>query len=293
MPVWRLRLLFILLLACSACSLPPVGRPRETTAAPIRDLGSVHHRLQAADSASVHQLLTEIGRINVPGFEAPIWRVAYRTFQADLKQVLILAGLHGDETAGVDYVMMLLQRLGSTPAAAVLCDMDIFPLLNPWGWVHDTPFTPAGIDLAADFNGFKSTEAKALRRFLRAKRYDLVVDLREDPGAAGFYLRQYGTDQRRTATRILDRIRAAGHPIEDDRSGIWLRPKDGIVAVPLWGLTVLRLSRQLTLGGFLRQNVSSNVFSLVTPAALPSADRIAMQQIAVETLLSEYVEDRH
>jgi hypothetical protein len=292
MPVWRLRLLFILLLACSACSLPPIGRPRETTAAPVRDLGAVHQMLQAADSASVHQLLTEIGRISVPGFEAPIWRMAYRPFQTDLKQVLILAGLHGDETAGVDYVLTLLQRLGSTPAAAVLCDMDILPLVNPWGWVHAMPFTQAGIDVAADFNGFKSTEAKVVRRFLRAKRYDLVLELREDSGTAGFYLRQYGTDQRRNATRILNAIRAAGHPIEDDRSGIWLRPRDGIVTLPSWGLTVLRLSRQLTLGGYLRQNVGSTIFSLVTPAGLPLADRMAMQQIAVETLLSEYGEDR-
>jgi hypothetical protein len=154
------------------------------------------------------------------------------------------------------------------------------------------PFNEAGIDVAADFNGFKSTEAKVVRRFLRAKRYDLVIDLREDPAAAGFYLRQYGTDPRGTATRILDAIRAAGYPIEDDRRGIWLRPKDGIVTVPSWGLTVLRLSRRLTLGGYLRQNVSSTIFSLVTPAVLPLADRMAMQQIAVETLLSECVEDR-
>jgi hypothetical protein len=293
MPVWPVRLLFILLLAGSACSLPPIGRPRETTAAPIRDLGAVRQMLQAADRASVHQLLTEIGRISVPGFEAPIWRMAYRPFQADLKRVLILAGLHGDETAGVDYVLTLLQRLGSTPAATILYDMDILPLVNPWGWVHAMPFTQAGIDVAADFNGFKSTEAKVLRRFLRAKRYDLVIDLRDDPGAAGFYLRQYGTDPRRSATRILDAIRAAGYPIEDDRSGIWLRPSDGIVTVPLWGLTVLRWSRRLTLGGYLRENVSSNIFSLVTPAVLPLADRMAMQQIAVETLLSEYGEDRH
>jgi hypothetical protein len=170
--------------------------------------------------------------------------------------------------------------------------MDILPLVNPWGWVHAMPFTQAGIDVAADFNGFKSTEAKVVRRFLRAKRYDLVLELREDSGTAGFYLRQYGTDQRRNATRILNAIRAAGHPIEDDRSGIWLRPRDGIVTLPSWGLTVLRLSRQLTLGGYLRQNVGSTIFSLVTPAGLPLADRMAMQQIAVETLLSEYGEDR-
>jgi hypothetical protein len=288
MPLLRTSALFILLLACAGCTYLRPARSYTTGAAAVRELATVRQALQEADAASAHLLLTQIGRVDAPGFDAPIWRMAYRPFQPDLKQVLVLAGLHGNETAGVGCVLALIQRLRSAPGPAALYDMDILPLVNPWGWVHDLPLTPAGVDIATDFSGFDSHEARVLRRFLREKRYDLVLDLREDAAAEGFYLRQYGMDETRAAARTVERIRAAGHPIEHDSGGILLKPSDGIVATSLWGLAPLRLTRRLTIAGYIRQGGSGSVFTVVTPAALLLEERIAMQQAAVETLLTEF-----
>lgn len=287
MPVLRTTALCILLLTCAGCSYLRPAPSYATGAAAVRELVTVQQALQAADAASAHLLLTQIGRANARGLDAPIWRVAYRPFQPDLKQVLVLAGLHGNETAGVDCVLALIQRLRSTPGPATLFDMDILPIVNPWGWVHDRPFAPGGVDIASDFSGFDSHEARVLRRFLREKRYDLVLDLREDPAADGFYLRQYGMDDSRAAVRTVERVRAAGHPIEHDPGGILLKPRNGIVATPMWGLTILRLARRLTIAEYIRRGVSSSVFTVVTPATWPLAERVAMQQAAVETLLAE------
>jgi hypothetical protein len=55
-------------------------------------------------------------------------------------------------------------------------------------------------------------------------------------------------------------------------------------------LAFWRLTRQLTIAGYMRRNVSSGVFSIVTPARLPLQDRIAMQRAAVEALLAELAE---
>jgi len=288
----RATALFFLMLAGGGCAYLRLDPPAGADVPAVRDLTPVLKILQAADAASVHLLLTEIGRVKAPGLDAPVWRVAYRPFQADLKRVLVLAGLHGNETAGVEYVLTLIQRLRSTPESTTSYDLDIIPMINPWGWVHDRPLTQDGIDIGADFIGFDSPEARIIRRFLREKRYDLVLDLREDPRAAGFYLRQYGMDHARTSARIVDRIRAAGYPVENDPSRIWLTPREGIVDIPMWRLAFLRWTRQLTIAGYIRRNVSSGVFSVVTPAALPLADRIAMQRAAVEELLAEYAEQR-
>jgi hypothetical protein len=56
----------------------------------------------------------------------------------------------------------------------------------------------------------------------------------------------------------------------------------------MWGLGFLRLLRQLTLAGYVRQNVSSGVYTIVTPQRAPLADRMAMQRMAIETLLHAY-----
>jgi hypothetical protein len=288
MPLLRAAAIFLLVLSGGACAHLPRSRPVGIDAAAVRDLGPVQAVLESADGASAHLLLTEIGRIAYPGMDAPIWRVAYRPFQPDLKQVLVLAGTHGNETAGLEAALALIERLRSAPGSDTLYDLDIIPLINPWGWVHDRPLTQAGIDIADDFNRFDSREARIVRRFLRGKRYDLVLDLREDPRAAGFYLRQYASGRIEAAARIIDRMRAAGDPIESNSDRVLLKPQNGVLDVPGWSLAVMRWTRRLTMAGYIRQNVSNMVFSVVTPANLPLPDRVAMQRVAAEGLLAEF-----
>lgn len=293
MQVLRTMALILLGWSAGACTLLPAGQPQLNDAPAVRDLTTVRKVLQSADAGSVHLLLTEIGQVASSGFAAPMWRVAYRPFQAQLKQVLILTGSHGNETAGVAGVLSLIGRLQAAHASSMRFDMDILPLINPWGWVHDSPFTHGGIDMADDFTRFASPEARIIRRFLRGKRYDLVLELGEDPRAAGFYLRRYALVDAGASSRVLDRIRAAGYPIEGNPGGILSKPRNGVVDVSLWSLAFLRSTRQLTVGGYLRQNVGGDVLSVVTPASLPLADRIAMQQMAVEGLLAEYAEPKN
>lgn len=288
MPLLRTAAIFLLVLSGAACAYLPRSRPVGIDAAAVRELGAVQTVLDSADRASAHLLLTEIGRAVYPGMDAPIWRVAYRPFQADLKQVLVLAGTRGNETGGLEFALTLIERLRSPPGSDTLYDLDVIPMVNPWGWVHDRPFTQEGIDIVDDFNRFDSREARIIRRFLRDKRYDLVLDLREDPRARGFYLRQYAIGRVGASARIIDRLRAAGYPIESDSGRILLNPQNGIVDMPGWILAVMRSTRQLTMAGYIRRNVSNRVFSVVTPANFPLSDRISMQRVAAEALLAEF-----
>jgi hypothetical protein len=286
-PLLRTAAIFLLVLSGGACAYLPRSRPIGIDAAAVRELGAVQTVLESADRASAHLLLTEIGRAVYPGMDAPIWRVAYRPFQADLKQVLVLAGTRGNETAGLEFALTLIERLRSAPGSDTLYDLDIIPMVNPWGWIHDRPFTQEGIDIVDDFNRFDSREARTIRRFLRDKRYDLVLDLSEDPRATGFYLRQYAIGRMEASARIIDRLRAAGYPIESDPGRILLKPQNGIVEMPGWILAVMRSTRQLTMAGYIRRNVSNRVFSVVTPANFPMPERVAMQRMAAEGLLAE------
>jgi hypothetical protein len=288
MPAVRTTVLIMLMLSCGACVYLRPKPTQATDPAAVRELIPVQLKLQAADAASAHLLLTEVGRTGTAGFNAPIWRIAYRPFQEHLKRVLVVSGIHGNETAGVDYVLELIQSLTEPARSAAGYDLDVLPLVNPWGYVHDRTFSANGVDIGRDFTDFDSHEAKVVRRFLRGKRYDLVIDLREDPQAAGFCLWRYGPEDAGVSERIVGRIRAAGYPIQHEADMLLLKPRNGIVDAPMWGLTVLRLFRQLTIAGYMRRNVSSDVFTVVTPAALALNDRIAMQRIAVEELLAEF-----
>ena len=288
MPALGRFVLFLFLLFLGACSYFRQHQPYAVDRPVVRDLGSVQRELQAADSASAHVLLTEIGQVSYEGFDAPIWRLAYRPFQPGLNHALILSGIHGDEVAGVFYLLKLADTLASSPAAGARWDVDIIPIVNPWGWVTSVPYNPNGVDIGWDFATFDSSEARLIRRFLREKRYDLVIDLREDPGATGFSIWQYGLPDDTAAEKIISRLRASGYSIEHSSVAMFLKPKDGIVDAPMWGLKLMRLFRQLSIAGYIRQNVSHTVLTVQTPAVAPLSDRIAMQQIAVEALFTEY-----
>ena len=280
----------LLVLASAGCGWVRALRPRaETPATVVRDAEPIRTALQAADEASAHLLLSTIGSTGTPGLDLPIWRVVYRPFRPGLKPVLLVAGVHGNETAGVACALDTVSRLAPASPATVPYDMDVLPLLNPWGYVHDLAEAPGGVDIATDFASFDSREARVLRRFLREKRYDLVIDLREDGAAEGFSIWQYGLPDTEAARRVVERVRHAGYPIADSATAAFLRPRDGVVAAPMWGLTILRLTRRLTLAGYVRgEGVSSFVFTVVTPAGLPLDDRTAMHRIAVDTLLDAY-----
>ena len=286
----------LLPVVCGGCgSALRLLRPHaaESVVPAVRRIEPLQADLQAADDASAHLLLSQIGRTMSPGPELPIWRMVYRPFQPELKEVLLLAGVHGNETAGIECTLQLLRSLATASPADAPYDLDVLPLLNPWGYVHDLPSAPSGVDIATDFSSFDSHEARLLRRFLQDKRYDLVVDLREDADSHGFSIWQYGLQDTEAARRVVDRVRTAGYPVADSSGGVFLRPRQGVVEAPMWGLTLLRLSRELTLAGFIRGGgVSALVFTVVTPAGLPLTDRTAMQRIAVDTLIAEYAMPR-
>jgi hypothetical protein len=285
----RVLALLLIPLALCSCSLLRMHHTTGYSYPAVRSLAPIQDRLQAADTASPNVLVADIGQVSTPDFEALFWRVVYRPFQPDLKRVLIIAGVQGNGAAGVEVTLELVRELASPSAAAALYDADILPLANPWGWVHAVAASPKGVDIEWDFANFASQEARIIRRFLREKHYDLVLDLREDPEATGFYIWQYGLDSTAASERIVGDLRAQGYPIETGIRKVLFKPTAGIIAAPMWGLTLMKLFDQLTLSGYLRQNTSYVVYSVVTPTVLPLKDRIAMQRIAVETLISEYL----
>jgi hypothetical protein len=286
----RVLALLLIPLALWSCSLSRMRQTTDYSSYPaVRSIAPIYDQLQAADMASPNVLLTDIGQVSTPGFEALFWRVVYRPFQPGLKRVLVIAGVNGNATAGVEVALGLVRELATPPGPAALYDADILPLSNPWGWVHGVGSSQNGVDIEWDFKNFTSHESRIIKRFLREKRYDLVIDLREDLEATGFYIWQYGLDSTAASERIVGDLRAQGYPIEADIRRLLFKPRGGIIAAPMWGLTLMGLADQLTLSGYIRQNTSSVVYSVVTPTVLPIADRIAMQRIAVATLIAEHL----
>jgi hypothetical protein len=162
----------------------------------------------------------------------------------------------------------------------------MIPIVNPWGWGHDIRFNRNGIDINRDFSSFESREATIIKRFLKDRHYDLMIDLHEDPSAGGFYIYQYGMSNTIIAENLVDTIKKKGYPIEEDVSMVILETENGIIDAPMWGLWYMRLTGQLSLANYYRLNNSRRVYTVETPTSLPMEDRIIMQRAAVEALIN-------
>ena len=131
--------------------------------------------------------------------------------------VLVFAGVHGDEPAGVEASLRLLEMLADGATPLTRHQILVFPCLNPSGLADGTRANRAGQDINRQFHADLTEETAAVRRFLKPMPPDVVVDLHTDTRAQGFYLfellRVGGTS---LAAAVLNALTAAGIALEEE-----------------------------------------------------------------------------
>jgi hypothetical protein len=255
---------------------------------PKRNLSIIEQRLKAAAASSGNLTLQEIGRVSYPGFEAPLWQVSFRPHPGARTKILFSAGIHGNEPAGAECALRFIEAIARSPEKYKDVAVDIIPLVNPWGWAHDIRFNQAGIDINRDFATFNSQEAKIIRNILGKDQFSLMFDLHEDPAATGFYIYQYGLQDRHLTRQIVAAVGDLGYPVEQHIQMVVLKTENGIIDAPMWGLQYMRLTGQLSITNYYRLYHSSYVFTVETPTALPFEYRLSMQRTAVDMLVDYY-----
>jgi predicted deacylase len=122
------------------------------------------------------------------------------------RRVLLSAGIHGDEIAGVE---ALCQWLESHAYTKLLhrWDITILPCLNPWGYEHDTRENGDGRDLNREFNWSHPPQEVLFVQSVLQQRFDLSLELHADEDSTGYYLYEISLPGVDIGHRILERIR--------------------------------------------------------------------------------------
>ena len=283
LPLWFISITSILYACASGHQAPFTDTPP-----PQRNLSAYEQRLQKAVTSSRHLSLEVIGHVSYPGFEAPLWRICFRPDDTVKYKVLLSAGIHGNEPAGAECALRFVEAIARTPEKYKDVAFDIIPLVNPWGWTQDIRFNQAGIDINRDFASFNSQEAKIIKQLIGADQYVMMLDLHEDPSAKGFYMYQYGLEDRQVGEQIIAAIHNMGYPAEQDVKMVIFKTENGIIDAPMWGLKYMRLTGQLSITNYYRLYHSPYVFTVETPTSLPFEDRLIMQRTAVDMLVENY-----
>ena len=227
--------------------------------------------------------ISKVGEINYDDYSCPI--LAIDPCEKANRSVLVTAGIHGNEPAGILAATELLKILVSEPTST---GYTVIPCINPWGSDHDSRANGIDRDINRDFRNPRTQEASAIVRYLSGRAFDLVLDLHEDPcHSRGYYL--YCLSNSHTvfqkAAKAVHRIRDLGCPLES-RIKIWpFSTRNGIVRIPYWASHITKLVDCMAFCNYCRtEGISENVVVTETPTFVPLEERVALQLLSIETL---------
>ena len=145
----------------------------------MRDYNAIVRRVEALDADHAHRRVL---------FEAEGYPVFALTLARDSARptALLLAGTHGDEPAGVEAALTMLER--HLPTWLHAFRFEAVPCLNPWGYVHDRRHNAQEADVNWSYDRTDLPEVEGLRRLLGGDRFEFVLDLHEDWESPGYYL---------------------------------------------------------------------------------------------------------
>lgn len=279
----------------SSPDLPVAVRGYESMADRIRAIGGVGH--------TVRTFSEQIDPTT--GARFPLMQVTITPPHGQARfQVMINGGTHGDEPAGTEAVVSLLEsgHLAQWPDVAFV----VHPCTNPWGYAHDRREGPGGADLNRSFRrALRCTpEVSAIKQALRGRRFDLYLDCHEDVDAAGLY----AFAPTRLGRTIVDAVRQIGPIFEGELVDGEIPIADGVVHTDsersrarrtdwlTWPLPYYIARYHQTdrgahnLSGEFDPTALSGA-TIETPVRLPLAERVRMHHVAIQaalTLLHEF-----
>lgn len=135
------------------------------------------------------------------------------------RTLLVLAGVHGNEHAGLLAVPSILDAWSAGGVRLV-----VLTPVNPVGAAELSRYNAEGYDINRDFARFDTPEARVVRQLYDRERPDFVISLHEGPQDATFmFTNRLVTDA--LARELLDALAAGGTALaERDYVGMRLRP---------------------------------------------------------------------
>ncbi len=257
---------------------------------PVRCYDDLVSRMQRiARSPTVE--LEQIGEFEANSRTYPMYLMRMGNPAPDKVSVLINAGIHGDEPAGVEAALRFLETNSDNRDLLSRFSFVVFPCNNPTGWELDTRENWAGIDLNREFNTRKPPpEAAIISDALQGRCFDVVFEMHEDVDSPGLYLYEIAEDSSRfIGHEIISAAAALDCPINREECIEGMSARGGLIRRK----AVRFRKTRLPLAIFVYRTCGGHVITLEPPASRLSFEkRVEIQLTALRILLDSAATNR-
>jgi hypothetical protein len=230
-----------------------------------------------------------IGEVRYPQGAFPIRLLRFPAAQSEPRplKVLLVSGVHGTESAGVEALLRIAETLAGDPSRLSSVSVDIVPVVNPWGWAYGYRYDGDGEDVNRDFASRRTQEARIVRGLMdRSGPYDLFLDLHESK-KSGYFIYQYRAPNRGLGTEFVRVLKTMGKPRENSyREGVF-KTREGILQIPATALFWISLGGRLSLEQYARLHGTPDSYTVETPVGDELENRIAVHQRTVTAFIEK------
>lgn len=211
------------------------------------------------------------------------------------KKVCLSGGIHGDEPAGVETILAVIEMIRNKPALLDRFQFILFPCINPFGYEHHTRHNRSRIDLNRQYVRKRPpAEIRFVKKVVDGKRFDLDVEFHEDIDTPGFYMYEVFRDPAHPIGRKIIRRVAKKYPI-NLQTEIEGAPADGGLISPdvSSGFFKRRFARkrQWPQALYFYMNGASHVITSETPVHLDMQERVEIHLIVLKTALERLLSE--
>lgn len=146
------------------------------------------------------------------------------------RRVLLSAGIHGDELAGVEALCEWLESRGYVKFLQ-RWDITMLPCINPWGYEYGTRANGDGHDLNREFNSSLPPQEVLFVQSVLQERFDLNLELHADEDSPGYYMYETVQPGASMGHRVLERIHTST-PVNRDATIDGKSANGGVIARP-------------------------------------------------------------
>jgi len=207
------------------------------------------------------------------------------------KKICLSAGIHGDEPAGVEAILAVIEMIRKKPALLDRFRFILFPCINPFGYEHHTRQNRSRIDLNRQYVRKRPpAEVRFVKKVVEGKRFDLDVEFHEDIDTPGFYLYEvFRAPAQAVGRKIIHRV-AKKYPINLQTEIEGAPAENGLISPDISsGFFKQRFARkrQWPQALYFYMNGTSHVITSETPVHLKMQERVEIHLVVLQTALEQ------